>query len=1253
MVKYADPKKVIRRFVKTLEKLGQGHKNAKAFATPKAMGSVQDLRARLPVLETKRAAVAVSALSQAGGFEGYASLFNVVDLGRDMVVPGAFGESLKARGAAGVKLLWQHDAAQVIGSWLSIAEDGKGLFVRGQLNLDVAKAREVYALMKEGAVDGLSIGFRTQKSVTDSATGVRRLQKLDLWEISIVTFPMLPNARVSSVKQLPDMGARLAAAIERGTTQIAAQNARRVMDVRLTRAIERGAQLMVRKLFNPDQPRDALGRWTSGGGAGGSLGSLGQNLLGDLASSVLPGVISGLAGGLGDLGSGLGNIGGGLDPTALDSGLDTTALGNGLSNGIDFTPTGSVIGTAPDGTPIDNAVLAQGDGAGVDLAGATKPDLTPKLLTTADGKPVLNYKGEPIYYPAAYPPEFFKNAGEQAANWRQMTMASDSPMQIPFEDLYKFRQGGEWDMQRLTGPVDANYIDYATVAIGIYGRDVFLTLSSTYSLADNAVLAQGDLPDMGARLAAAIERGTTQIAAQNARRLMARKLFNAGLSVLQPDSFSLDNGVLNEGDDANIDLAASTTSPRYAARMLGYDYNTFSDMIHKLKPDQGDRRIFPNGKIGDVNTRVGVWSFSAKLLVNSDQLDPYVTFLIAKFGLPRSDLPDLLARMNTTMRCLCFWSNYSGDRIAKVSPHLQDILAKSGIVLEIDEYPGTNNGQPWPDIDNPPRCSWPLGDLGQSLLGDLATSVLPGILSGLAGTLGDIGGAMDPSALANGLDATALGGDLGGGLSNGLDLTPTGSVVGVTPDGTLVDNAVLAQGDNHPLCGAFFVPFEHDFPYRCRPVREFNFGGLCSAYVLFFTSLQGHNMQNLELKTADPALAFESFSRTFANYMETNDDRIHQLETRKSIDPLTEDKLARLDSSLNEAKSRLDKIALEKARPRLGETKEVGQADPATRERKAAFRAYMAHGDASQLRALEAKNMSEGSGPDGGYLVAPEVEKDILFRMSNASSMRALASVQSISTSQLNKAYSISGPSSGWAAEADLRPAANTPQLAQLIFPAYELYATPAATQRLLDDSIVDVEQWIAEEVNTVFAEQESAAFISGNGVNKPTGVLASATVQNASWAWGKLGYIDTGAAGAFASTNGTDVMFDFIYALKAGYRQNATFVMNRKTLAQVRKLKDADGNYIWQPPVTLGAMSTLMNFPVSEDENMPDIAADATPIMFGDFKRGYLIVDRLGIRVLRDPFSSKPYVLFYTTKRVGGGIQDYDAIKLLKFGTA
>lgn len=414
--------------------------------------------------------------------------------------------------------------------------------------------------------------------------------------------------------------------------------------------------------------------------------------------------------------------------------------------------------------------------------------------------------------------------------------------------------------------------------------------------------------------------------------------------------------------------------------------------------------------------------------------------------------------------------------------------------------------------------------------------------------------------------------------------------------------------------------------------------------------MQLETKPHIETKSADPAQAFDEFNRTFHAFKETNDDRLAQIESRQAADPLTEAKLARINSALDDTKSRLDKIAIEKARPRLGETKEL---DHGTRERKAAFRAYMAQGDASKLTALEAKTLSESSNPDGGYLVPAEVERDILFRMTNPFSIRALASVRQISASQMNKAFSISGPVSGWAAEADLRPSGATQQLAQLVFPAYELFATPAASQRLLDDSIVDVEQWIADEVSTVFSEQENSAFITGNGVNKPSGILSAPIVQNASWAWTKLGYIATGVAGAFPTTNSTDILFDYVYALKAGYRQNATFLMNRKTLAQVRKLKDPSGSYLWSPPVSLGTPSTLLNFPVAETEEMPDIATDATPIAFGDIKRGYLIVDRMGIRILRDPFSSKPYVLFYTTKRVGGGIQDFEAIKLMKFGVS
>ena len=211
----------------------------------------------------------------------------------------------------------------------------------------------------------------------------------------------------------------------------------------------------------------------------------------------------------------------------------------------------------------------------------------------------------------------------------------------------------------------------------------------------------------------------------------------------------------------------------------------------------------------------------------------------------------------------------------------------------------------------------------------------------------------------------------------------------------------------------------------------------------------------------------------------------------------------------------------------------------------------------------------------------------------------------------------------------------------------------PAATAAFLDDAAVDVGAWLADEVNAAFAEQETAAFVNGNGTNKPKGFLDYTAVAEASWTWGNVGYIATGVAGALPASAPSDILIDLVYALKAGYRQNASWVMNRKTQAKVRKLKDDGGNYIWQPAASADGKASLMGFPLTESEDMPDVAANSLSIAFGDFKRGYLVVDRQGVNVLRDPYSAKPYVLFYTTKRVGGGVQNFKAIKLLKFGTA
>jgi len=269
------------------------------------------------------------------------------------------------------------------------------------------------------------------------------------------------------------------------------------------------------------------------------------------------------------------------------------------------------------------------------------------------------------------------------------------------------------------------------------------------------------------------------------------------------------------------------------------------------------------------------------------------------------------------------------------------------------------------------------------------------------------------------------------------------------------------------------------------------------------------------------------------------------------------------------------------------------------------------------------------------------------------SPIRSIASVRTISSNVYKKPFMTAGPAVGWAGEMDARAQTASPTLDELSFPAVELYAMPAATTTLLEDTAVNIDEWLAQEVEQVFAGQEGAAFIVGDGINKPKGFLSYNTVPNGSWSWGTIGYVATGASGTFSASNPTDILIDLIYSTKAAYRQNSAFVLNRKTQSAIRKFKDTTGNYLWQPPTIAGAKASLMNFPVIEAEDMPDIAPNSLSVAFGDFKRGYLIVDRAGVTVLRDPYSAKPYVLFYTTKRVGGGVQDYDAIKLLKFAVS
>ncbi len=407
-----------------------------------------------------------------------------------------------------------------------------------------------------------------------------------------------------------------------------------------------------------------------------------------------------------------------------------------------------------------------------------------------------------------------------------------------------------------------------------------------------------------------------------------------------------------------------------------------------------------------------------------------------------------------------------------------------------------------------------------------------------------------------------------------------------------------------------------------------------------------------ELKAAqntdDVSGAFDDFMEAFDAFKQVNDDRLGQIEKRMSADVLTTEKVDRISRAMDDQKRAIDQMFLRKARPQLGRETLLHE-----NEHKRAFDGYVRRGDEKGLAQLEAKALSAGIQAEGGYVVPTELEAEIGKRLSQLSPIRAIASVRQMSASVLRKPFSLTGFASGWTAEAGARVQSATPTLTELQFPAMELYAMPAATQTLLDDAAVDIDGWIAAEVEAAFAEQEGTAFVNGDAVNKPRGFLNYPTIAETSWTWGNLGYTATGVSGALPASNPSDVLVDTVFSVKAGYRQNASWVMNRKTQGAIRKLKDVDGNYLWQPSAVAGGKATLMGFPVVEAEDMPNIAANSMSAAFGDFSRGYLIVDRIGVRVLRDPYSAKPYVLFYTTKRVGGGVQDFDAIKLLKFGTS
>ncbi len=404
-------------------------------------------------------------------------------------------------------------------------------------------------------------------------------------------------------------------------------------------------------------------------------------------------------------------------------------------------------------------------------------------------------------------------------------------------------------------------------------------------------------------------------------------------------------------------------------------------------------------------------------------------------------------------------------------------------------------------------------------------------------------------------------------------------------------------------------------------------------------------METKMTQSPEVRAAHHELMSAFEAFRSANDQRLAEIEQKSSADVLLEEKVDRIDRSLTRAQASLDRLSLAGLRPGAQPA-----ADLDRQEAKAAWAGFMRRGDESALAAIEAKSLSVGVAADGGHVAPPEVQATIDRRIFASSPMRRLASTRTTSATIFRKPIAISAPAVGWVAETGTRTETATPSLDLLSFPMGEIYAMAAATQTLLDDALLDMDQWLAGEIAESFSSAESIAFISGDGVNKPKGLLAYTAAPDATATWGQLGYLASGVAGAFPTTNPVDKLVDLTYAPRTPYRANASFLMNRRTVGLVRKFKDTTGQYIWQPSLVAGQPATLLGFPVVECEDMPDVSASGLAIAFGDFEKGYLIVDRADVRVLRDPYTAKPFVMFYVTKRLGGGIQNFDAIKLLKF---
>ncbi len=394
---------------------------------------------------------------------------------------------------------------------------------------------------------------------------------------------------------------------------------------------------------------------------------------------------------------------------------------------------------------------------------------------------------------------------------------------------------------------------------------------------------------------------------------------------------------------------------------------------------------------------------------------------------------------------------------------------------------------------------------------------------------------------------------------------------------------------------------------------------------------------------SNPAEMIRNIQKAFEDFKIENDSKL-----KGKADVVMDEKVERAVADLVKLQGALDELNL-KITAGIGHNGGPKIEDP---EYTTKFNAFFRDGtDEPGIKAAQRANkvraaMSEGSSANGGYFTPVEWDRTLTSRLKLVSPIRQYAKVQTISTIGFSKVFSDRNIGSGWVGETAIRPATTTPGLTTLPYAIGEIYAMPNASQDFLDDALVDVAEWLASEVDLEFARQEGIAFLAGSGANMPTGILTYVTggANAALHPFGAIATVASGAAGAYT----TDQLISMVYTLPAMYSGNAKFFGNRTSLSMVMRLKNGQGNYIWQPSFQAATPSSLLAAPWVDTPDMPNAAAGNIPLLYGDMSTAYLVIDRQGTRVLRDPYTNKPFVQFYTTKRVGGGLLNPDAMKAM-----